>query len=529
MDIEAYLQAHGPMRSSKIAEVLQSVHGLTDMAARQRLSRVKKPIYQFGVSLFPKNESFIHLSTDRASERFWNNLLRDLRETGSIYGAALDALISRGGVVDERQWQVISGGTSAIGKKHPSALSMKTKMLAAELIDESQHWQQEKLIRLSRKFQAWTKVQEIPEFYARRRVELLILDQVREWARRIGLASFDKITTRDSDGWGPVGSFAFDLAGPCYLLPVRKGKNQPAFLIADLALGDRQTPEQIQYFLKKTASLNKTLKTGALPLLVADEFTGEAMTVGHRAGVMMASLDSIFGRHASEGFRELMMVMGKMAAYAAGNPEKIIQIMDRLAGLDSGSGNMRGLLFEFITGHLVRKRRAGEFIEMGLQVPREHTSEAAEGTEYQMAGDIDVLAVDIEHGAASCIECKGKLPGGVLSAQEVEKWIGKMSSFTTFVKQKHSGVANVHFELWTTGTFHADALARLEGVRSHRTKSTISWMDGEDIVKLSLQLKLKSITGALRQYFVPMKPIIVYPNGLVSSSEEGTASLPKLP
>lgn len=511
MDIEAYLQTHGPTRSSRIAEILQSVYGLTDVAARKRLSRVTAPIYQFGVDLFPKNESFIHLSTDRASDRFWNGLLRDLRETGSVYGGALDALISRGGVVDQKQWQVISGGTSAIAKNRPSALSMKTKLIAAELLEESAHWQQEKLIRLSRKFQKMTQVHEIPDFYARHRVELLVLDQVREWARRIGLASYDKITTRESEDWGPVGSFSFDLAGPCYLLPLKKGKDQPAFLVCDLALGNRQTPEQIQYFIKKTASLNKTLKTGVLPLLVADEFTGEAMTAGHRAGIMMASLDSIFGRHASEGFRELMQVMSKMAAFAASNPEKVIAIMDRLAGLDGASGNMRGLLFEFITGHLVRKRRAGVSIEMALQVPREQTNPAP-GMEYQPAGDIDVLALDIEHGLASCIECKSKLPGGTLSVEEVEKWIGKMSSFTKFVKQRHSAVENVNFELWTTGTIHPDALLRLEQLKQHRTKTAISWMDGEAIVTLSTQLRLKSISDALRQYFVPTKPIIVYPN-----------------
>ncbi len=62
MDIQAYLQTHGPTRSSRIAEILQSVYGLTDVAARKRLSRVADPIFQFGIDLFPKTEYFILLS-----------------------------------------------------------------------------------------------------------------------------------------------------------------------------------------------------------------------------------------------------------------------------------------------------------------------------------------------------------------------------------------------------------------------------------------------------------------------------------
>jgi hypothetical protein len=144
---------------------------------------------------------------------------------------------------------------------------------------------------------------------------------------------------------------------------------------------------------------------------------------------------------------------------------------------------------------------------MGLQVLRELGPDAAEGARQTLLGDIDVLAVDLEHATASCVECKGKLPSGVVTAEEVEKWLSKTSAFAAYVKQRHSIVQTVNFEIWTTGTFHADALARLEQARQHRTKSKIDWLDGDAIIKLSLQLQLKVVTKALRDYFLPIKPI----------------------
>lgn len=92
--VAQFLSDHGPSRSSLIVEALVA-SGLSPVAARQRVSRASKPVLRFPVPLLPKREAFLYLAKDRNGERFWQNFLRDLRETNSVYAAAIDGFIAR--------------------------------------------------------------------------------------------------------------------------------------------------------------------------------------------------------------------------------------------------------------------------------------------------------------------------------------------------------------------------------------------------------------------------------------------------
>ena len=105
-----YLTDHGPARSSLIVEALVAA-GASPEAARQRVSRAGKPIRRFPVPLLPKRESFLYLEKDRNSDRFWENFMRDLRATNSVYAAAVDGMIARHGMIPVDQFKVISGAT----------------------------------------------------------------------------------------------------------------------------------------------------------------------------------------------------------------------------------------------------------------------------------------------------------------------------------------------------------------------------------------------------------------------------------
>src|SRR5438105_575590 len=111
--IDDILSAHGPSRSSLVAEYLQQQHGLNADAARKRLSRVAKPVVRFPIPLLPKREAFLYRLSDRNSERFWTNFHRDLRATNSVYGAALDGVLARGGTIRKDDFPVISGAPIA--------------------------------------------------------------------------------------------------------------------------------------------------------------------------------------------------------------------------------------------------------------------------------------------------------------------------------------------------------------------------------------------------------------------------------
>ena len=79
--------------------MLRAEFGLSPEAARKRVSRIRPPIHTFPVGLLPKREAFVYHYKDRKTERFWRNFHNDLRETESVYAAAIDGLLARGGIV----------------------------------------------------------------------------------------------------------------------------------------------------------------------------------------------------------------------------------------------------------------------------------------------------------------------------------------------------------------------------------------------------------------------------------------------
>jgi hypothetical protein len=112
--IEHILDEFGPARSSRIAQALQEEFKLAPAAARKRVSRVVPPIYRFPIPLLPKREAFLYHEDQRKTERFWTNLIRDLRDTNSVYGVALDGLMARGGIIAAEEFAVISGAPLAL-------------------------------------------------------------------------------------------------------------------------------------------------------------------------------------------------------------------------------------------------------------------------------------------------------------------------------------------------------------------------------------------------------------------------------
>jgi hypothetical protein len=99
------------------------------------------------------------------------------------------------------------------------------------------------------------------------------------------------------------------------------------------------------------------------------------------------------------------------------------------------------------------------------------------------------------------IECKGKEPGGALSLEEAQDWIRRLPSFLSHLKAINRE-ATVSFELWTSGAIAGDALLYLAREQSNRTKNTIAWRAGKDVLALAAAGKEKAIADALKQHFL---------------------------
>ena len=484
--IQKYLSKHGPSRSSLVAEFLIA-SGMTAVAARQRISRVKPPVYRFPIPMLPKREAFLYLKEDRNSERFWDNFMRDLRATGSVFGIAIDGMIARGGLIKKNDFSVISSAPVIPVAKQLSVEVVAKRLISADFMQEVNHdnvAHYELPISLASTSPEGLRVREL--------IERVLLDAMREWARNIGLVSFDSARLRGEPNLEPISSFAFDFTGASYLLPLRGEAGKPGFVVADVFAEGRLGVNEVRYFIRKATALKSTRKDiGVLSIIVADEFSGEALTAGHADGVLMATPKDLFGKRVGDAITSLMKVLKNAAAYASSNPEQLMFLMDNLLEIEGRNGNLRGVLFELMAGYLARLDATS--IDMNKMAKDPKTGKTAE---------IDVRKV-FHKSIVTAIECKGKEPGGVLTISEVKKWLEKIPTIRAHLcNQDRFREAEHRFEIWTSGAIEAEALSLLQDEKVKRTKAPIDWKDGQAVLKLATEAKAKSAADALKQHFM---------------------------
>ena len=483
------LTKHGPSRASRLSEMLQAEFGASPEAARKRLSRARPPIRSFPYSLLPKREAFIYLEDDRGTEQYWTNFHDALREADFVYGAAIDGVIARGGIVSRDEFAVVSGAPNQQLKHVPVSLVLE-RLCDAGFLRSLTYTDIGDVVELGRP--ELGHVDRIG-FRPRQAVESVMLDGVREWARKLGLASYNSIAIRGDDHPRLVGPYKWDLTGPSYLLPLREGKESThgqGFLVADAFSGEMLDHHHIRYIIRKAAGLRATTKVGRiLPVIIAQGFTGEAMTTGHQAGLVMATPTSLFGRQVGRALTDLLATLGKAAEIISANPDRVAGLIEDLSEIEGAAGNLRGILFELIVAYLVRQNGS---IDMGRKAYDLETGNVA---------DIDILLV---RGKGHCVayECKGKGPGGRVTLAEIEDWLRRLPLFREHIRsQQNLSEAQIGFELWTSGEFEPDALTKLQTEKLRRTKAPIDWKDGQQVRDLARSLKEARVTKAFDEHF----------------------------
>ena len=462
---------------------------ISPQAARQRLSRAHTPVERYPRHLLPKGEAFFCLTDQRNTERFWVNLLRDLRETGAVYACAIDGLEARGGLVPVDEFDKVSGAPIALKKQ------ISSQQTAGQLVD-LRVMEKRTVDGLGYCFAANPRAIIRPlgagHIKARRLAEAVMLDGLRQWAWKNGIGTRDTIAIRGENHPLQVGQFKWDMTGPCYLLPLRRGRFAHGFVVADVFAEAELDAYQIRYFIRKAQIYQKTSNSGALfPILMAESFTRDALTAGHKAGLLLTTPRNLFGQAVAKALADLVSTLKRIAGYASSDIRAISDLLGRLTEIEGRAGNMRGILFELMVARIASTAWDGR-VHIGVRHTRREDGRSAElDVVCERARDVHV------------IECKGKIPGGTVSLGEVEDWIRKLPVMRDYVETR--GDLRNHrqiYEFWTTGTFEQDALEKLQFERAQRTKRPINWQEGKKVRQVVESLRLTSIGEALDQHFL---------------------------
>jgi hypothetical protein len=411
-----------------------------------------------------------------------------MRDTGSIFGLAIDGFIARGGVGTVDSLQVVTGAPIR-QKGQVAAESVIERLTQADIVKKHMEGGREYYgltPGIPHNHQSWR---------ALRLAEAVVLDGVREWARRLSVASYDKIEVRSPGVLPRFGTFNFDVCGPSYLLPLtsaKADKTKPGFFVADVFIDSKLGNNSIKYFLRKIQLLKEMGKfPNFLPMLVATEFTLEALHAGKRNGVMMATLDNLFGAAVGRALKSLVDTLQNAAAVAAADPDRIGQLLDSLSTIEGAAGNLRGALFEMLVGFLVQQVEGGS-IDIGETIYHPATGQQAE---------IDVRRVK-EKVEVWCYECRGRQPTNQMSLDEVKDWLVRVDRIAAAHNnlQRFQG-AKFGFELWTSGQFENDALEFLKAEKAKRKRVAINWLDGAAVRTYAQRANRRSILKTLDDHY----------------------------
>ncbi|MGX7877033.1 hypothetical protein ACVDG8_013330 [Mesorhizobium sp. ORM8.1] len=501
--IELFLDRFGPNLSSAVADHLVTTLKVAPAAARKRVSRATegpKPVAKrlSGIT-FPRKARFLYLQKDFGSPRYWLALEKALIDNKSALGLGLAALIERGGLIPAQHFR-IACGSPLKQLKHLSPETVFDRLQAANLIEKISVGGLGECVALVQEQEHY----ETKATWVRARLitESLLLTAITDWLKKLGLASYDRIQTRDGPKLPTVGTFAWDLTAPSYLAPMLKyskdGVGKNGFIACDVLLGETVDEEGIRPFIHKCQTLRRLRKVGScLQMFVANRYTREAFLEAKRAGIIPATPTTLFGHEVAEGLAQLTQVLMK-SAMSVIDPDDFDTLFKKFGRIEGASIQLRGVLFEFLAADIARK----SLPHSGIRINQKFKTEKREA-------EADVIV--IRDGAeVLMIECKGYNPYAYIPDDLFKRWLQHNVPTCYAAARKHPDWQNLplRFEFWGTGKLTAESLALFEQAKAtiNPKRYSIDLKLGPEIHAQCKLTKDASVILTVEKHFLTAEP-----------------------
>ncbi|TIQ62005.1 MAG: hypothetical protein E5X41_30630 [Mesorhizobium sp.] len=503
--IETFLDTFGPCLSGQVADYLVSL-GVSRATARKRVSRAtdgqSPSVKKLAGITFPRRARFVYLQRDFGSPRYWSALESALLKDNSVLGLGLAAIRERDGVVPVAHFQ-IACGSPLKQLKHLSPDSVFERLRAANLVQKLNVNGLGDCIVLAQAHDHYDHVAD--DAKVRLITESLLLTAIRDWLRKLGIASYDRVNTRDGKALPLVGTFAWDLSAPSYLAPMLKyskdGAGKNGFVACDVLLGTRIDSAGIKPFIHKCQTLRRLRNVGTcLQIFVADRYTGDAFQDAKRAGVIPATPASLFGHEVAEGLAQLTQVLRKAAASIL-EPNDFDSLFKKFGRIEGAAIQLRGTLFEFLTADIARKSMSHTSIRMNHKFKAD-----------QREAEADVVVIR-DNSDVLMIECKGYSPYAEIPDDLFNRWLQHNVPTCYKAARSHPDWQNLplKFEFWGTGKLSPASLALFQGAKStiNPNRYTIDLRLGQEVLHQTELTKDFKLVEILQKHFMPARSVPV--------------------
>lgn len=481
--VQSILKEQGPRLSSEIVSLLVERDGISNEAARQRISRARSPVKRLGGISLPNRESFLFLDGDFGSENFYRSLVDAFKATKSAYGQALTGLQSRGSIIRKDYFPIATGLCTFPTKGHllHDAVEEKLLNLGALYTQDTPEGQMIGLrgqVELSKKRKAILIA------------ESIVLSSMRSWLTKTGMSSYQATKIR-GDTLPSFGPFNWDLVGPSYLsglVDYTKTEVKPGFIVGDIIL-DTVTIEDVSPFLAKCNVIkNQRTHRRFIPMFIADLYDNSALMELRRQGCLLARPETIFGEEEAKLIRELIRTIENAAAAIINDPSRVFEILKKLGKIEGASHNLRGVMLEFIVARLYSL--TGYKIDIRQRI-------FAKGER----AEIDIKAYRDDE--VVCIECKGMSPGNLVDVDEVNDWLSSsLPTIKNWLKAADSLPNRKRFEFCVSTDFTDDAKTLIANIVATHKKQPIAFLNGSDLIERLREMNQSSIIEVFREHYV---------------------------
>ena len=490
--IKPLLKSHGPCLTSELISHMVA-NGVSPSAARQRITRSQWDYKKLAGLRFAKNARFIYLDEQYGDQKFWNAIERAFKLNGKSYWGAITGLAAKGGRCPKYLFPNICGAPlNRKGQLSPDLIL--ERLCAINMLEERNDGDQEDSYISFKPF--YYPVSNSAESKAIFLAEFAALHAIKDWARKLGLGSYDKFKIRGSDDPPLVSGIAWDITAPSYIRPLvsaRDGKLKPGFFVCDINLASTIDDDQVELFIRKYDMAASLTNVSPIVAFLVGDFTSSAFDKAKSAGIIATTISNLFGSEISKALKDLIKLLSDTGATASINPKHLEKVMAQLTKIEGAASNLRASLFELVVGGLAKDVMDG-FLRTGVEKVHRPSGRKME---------IDVLLDKNEEKKSIVIECKAKIPGSQVGLDDVQKWHSDRAPliYETLKQESHYLDKEICFELWTNGTFHPSALSWFESQEKKSSADKLSLVDGSKLKEYASKAKNKTIRKILDDHY----------------------------
>lgn len=477
----------GPCQSSKLKNLLINKEGISDDAARKRLSRLSSPIARVSGLSLEKNEVIYYLEEQRNSSLFKDSLRKILEDSNTAEGRVIRA-IGLAGQTIPLSYLAKSSGTTFVDKspKHVFINKVLERLLNLGLIEKLEDSKYSILVAPS----GWELMK--ADVRANFEIEDIYLSMIKSWLIKLGICSTKSISIRNDETCRQYGMFEWDLMGPSYLngfLGKRIKNYKISFIVGDIVLGRKISQRDLKPFLYKIDALNqqKTIQPFQ-PIFIADYFESDALGALRNKGVLIATPSNVFDQEVAKLLRSLKDVLTKAFISYKKTPKDVFKIISKINKIEGASLNLRGIFLDFVAARIYNHE--------GFQCDIRKRFRLSDGTMFEF----DVVANNRDCNVF--IEGKALSSGNLLSAADIQDWYKKtFPRLMKWIKEEGNPSEKNIVEFWVSTAYHPECEPIISDIKKHCRKVQIEFRDNQFIVDQLKKYKDQSIVDSFNEQF----------------------------